>query len=219
MSTVFIIGGAGKVGRRLARILTEKGHAVHALHRQPEQAQLIRLQGAKPVSGSLTELDAAALATMMRGCDVVVFSAGAGGKGGPEMTSAIDGEGLKTAAEAAALAGISRFLLVSAFPEASRNESTSASFENYMRVKKQAEVVLAASSLDWVILRPGLLLDDKGSGYVRAGLAIPYGEVSRDNVAATLAEIIAQPRVSRVIIELTDGEVPVRKAVQQMAER
>lgn len=219
MSIVFIIGGAGKVGLRLSKILADKGQAVHALHRLPEQAELIRLQGAKPVSGSLTELGAEALATAMKGCDVVVFSAGAGGKGGPEMTNAVDGEGLKTAAEAAVLAGISRFLLVSAFPEASRSETTSASFENYMRVKKQAEVVLAESALDWVILRPGLLRDDKGSGFVRTGLAIPYGEVTRDNVAATLAEIIGQPRVSRVIIELTDGEVPVREAIQQMAGR
>lgn len=219
MSAVFIIGGAGKVGLRLSKILADKGQAVHALHRLPEQAQFIRLQGAKPVSGSLTELDAETLATVMKGCDVVVFSAGAGGKGGPEMTNAVDGEGLKTAAEAAALAGISRFLLVSAFPEASRGETTSASFENYMRVKKQAEVVLAESALDWVILRPGLLRDDKGSGFVRTGLAIPYGEVTRDNVAAALAEIIGQPRVSRLIIELTDGEVPVREAIQQMAGR
>ncbi|MDJ0042918.1 NAD(P)H-binding protein [Pantoea allii] len=217
MNTVFIIGGAGKVGLRLARMLSEKEFTVHALHRHPDQAQVIRQQGAQPVSGSLTELDTAALATLMKGCDVVVFSAGAGGKGGPEMTNAVDGEGLKTAAEAAALAGISRFLLVSAFPEASRDASNSPSFENYMRVKKQAEVMLVASLLDWVILRPGLLLDDQGSGYVRAGLAIPYGEVTRDNVAATLAEIIAQPRISRVIIELTDGEVPVREALEPMA--
>jgi hypothetical protein len=52
---------------------------------------------------------------------------------------------------------------------------------------------------------------------VRAGLAIPYGDIPRDDVAATLAEIIAQPAISRMIIELTGGEMPVREAVKQLA--
>lgn len=133
------------------------------------------------------------------------------------MTNAVDGEGLKTAVDAALQAGVSRFLLVSAFPEASRGQPVSDTFENYMRVKKMADVALAQSDLDWVILRPGTLRDDPGTGLVRAGLAIPYGDVSRDDVAATLAEIIEHPGVSRVIIELTAGEDPVREAVQKMA--
>ncbi|MEL5295828.1 NAD(P)H-binding protein [Serratia nevei] len=172
MSTVFIIGGAGKVGRRLARILTEKGHAVHALHRQPEQAHLIRQQGAMPVSGSLTELDAEALATMMRGCDVVVFSAGADGKGGPEMTNAIDGEGFKTAAEAAALASISRFPLM--FARLARNGGasafalTSATGANvgsrffYNLVKGELEQALRQENFpSLTLVRPGVIAGDR----------------------------------------------------------
>jgi len=58
-----------------------------------------------------------------------------------------------------------------------------------------------------------------GTGYVRAGLAIPYGNVPRDDVAATLAELIEQPAVSRVIIELTSGDAPVREAIQKLAGR
>ena len=74
------------------------------------------------------------------GRDVVVFSAGAGGKGGPEMTNAIDGRGAELAVAAAQKAGIERFLLVSAFPEASRGKKVSDTFENYMAVKKRADV-------------------------------------------------------------------------------
>ncbi len=70
------------------------------------------------------------------------------------MTNAVDGEGLKKSVAAALSAGVSRFLLVSAFPESARGETTSESFENYMRVKKMADVELAQSELDWVILRP-----------------------------------------------------------------
>lgn len=219
MSHIFIIGSAGKIGLRLSRLLSVKGHSVRALHRKTEQEALLKQTGAEPVSGSLTEMDTAALAAHLKGSDVVVFTAGAGGKGGQEMTNAVDGEGLKTAVAAALQAGVSRFLLVSAFPEASRGQPVSDTFENYMRVKKMADVELAQSALDWVILRPGLLRDEHGTGLIRAGLAIPYGDVSRDDVAATLAEIIEHPDVSRVIIELTAGDVPVRKAVQNLTGR
>ena len=216
MSKVFIIGGAGNIGRRLAALLAKKGHVAHPLFRKAEQEQPLRELGAEPINGDLTALDVTSLAALMAGSDVVVFTAGAGGKGGEEMTNAIDGEGLNTAVAAAQQAGIARFLLVSAFPEAGRAKNLSATFENYMRVKKMADVTLAESNLDWVILRPGTLTDEKGSGLVRTGLAIPYGDISRDDVAATLAELVEQPGVSRIIIELTGGEVPVQEAVKQM---
>lgn len=219
MSNVFIIGGAGNIGRRLASLLAENGHVARPLFRKSEQEQPLREQGAAPVHGDLTALDATSLAALMADSDVMVFTAGAGGKGGEEMTNAIDGEGLKTAIAAAQHAGISRFLLVSAFPEAGRAKNLSPTFENYMRVKKMADVALAESDLDWVILRPGTLTDEPGSGRVRTGLAIPYGDISREDVAATLAEIIAQPNVSRVIIELTSGDATVQDAVRQMAAR
>lgn len=213
MSNVFVIGGAGKVGRRLAEQLSGRGHAVRALHRRPEQADDLRALGATPVAGSLTELSAEQLADLMKGSDVAVFSAGAGGKGGPEMTDAIDGRGLELAVDAAEQAGVRRFLLVSAFPEAGRDQPRRDGFENYMRVKKLADVHLAESDLDWVILRPGILSDEPGTGRVRMGLAIPYGVVPRDDVAAALAELVERPSVKRIIIELTAGETPVGEAI------
>lgn len=213
MTQVFIVGGAGKIGRRLARQLHARGHRALPLFRTPDQAAELQQLGAVPVLGNLVELDEATLAELMAGSDVVVFSAGAGGKGGPEMTNAIDGRGLELAVAAARRANVRRFLLVSAFPEAGRGRQVSDTFENYMAVKKQADVHLAESELDWVILRPGTLVDTVGPGKVRAGLAIPYGNVPRDDVAATLVALIETPAVSRVIIELTEGDTPVSEAV------
>jgi uncharacterized protein YbjT (DUF2867 family) len=216
MSKVFVIGAAGKVGRRLVRQLSERGHQVAALHRRPEQADELKELGATPVEGSLLGLDPSGLAGLMSGNDVVVFSAGAGGAG-IELTNAIDGRGLELATEAASIAGVRRFILVSVFPDALRERETSADFENYIAVKKRADVHLVESELDWVIVRPGTLLDDPGTGKVRADVAVPYGEVPRDDVAATIVELIEQPVVNRVIIELTSGEVPVSDAVVRLA--
>ncbi|MFI8479147.1 SDR family oxidoreductase [Pseudomonas sp. NPDC078700] len=217
MNKVFIVGGAGSVGRRLTQQLVMRGHKAYPLHRTPDQSESLKALGATPVRGNLLELDVNALAKLMADCDSVVFSAGAGGKGGQSMTTAIDGKGLELTVAAAQQAGIKRFLLVSAFPEASRGKEVSPTFENYMAVKKQADVHLAETELDWVILRPGTLLDGSGTGKVRAGLAIPYGDVPRDDVAATLVEIIEQPSVNRTIIELTQGETAVGEAVQRLA--
>lgn len=53
-----------------------------------------------------------------------------------------------------------------------------------MAEKKRADVAVAASDLDWVLLRPGTLTDESGSGRVDLNRAVSYGDVSRDNVAA-----------------------------------
>ncbi len=215
MSRVFIVGAAGKVGKRLVKILGTVGHDVVALHRKAEQAQELEAFGATAVHANLTELQASSLAAMMTGSDVVVFTAGAGGAG-MALTNAIDGKGLETSVAAARLAGVRRFLLVSAFPEAMRGEETSEGFENYMKVKKSADVHLASSELDWVIVRPGTLLDEPGSGNVHAGLAIPYGEIARDDVAEFLAALIDKPELTRQIIELTQGPTAIPVAVSQL---
>lgn len=217
MAKVFIIGAAGKVGRFLVRGLADRGHVAVSLHRSPAQGEELRMLGATPVSGDLLLLDVPGLADLMAGCEAVVFTAGAGGKGGHEMTNAIDGRGLELAAAAAGDAGVRRFLLVSAFPEAARGKPMSDTFENYMAVKKLADVHLAGTSLDWVILRPGRLTDSPGTDMVRAGLAIPHGEIPRADVAAALVELVGCPMVNRVIIELTQGEMPVGVAIRRMA--
>lgn len=91
------------------------------------------------------------------------------------------------------------------------------SFEHYMFVKRQADVHLASTDLDWIILRPGTLLDTDATGAIRLGMAIPYGEVSRDDVASTIVELIEEPQLRRVILELTSGSTPVQQAVSDQA--
>ncbi|RXT51250.1 NAD-dependent dehydratase [Bosea sp. Tri-44] len=218
MAKVFIIGGAGKVARRLSRQLAQGSHEPRALYRKPEQADELASLGATPVAGDLTTLTAEALAALIKGSDAVVFSAGAGGAG-MEVTNAIDGRGLELAVEAARIAGVARFLLVSVFPDALRDEKPSEAFENYIRVKKLADAHLVATDLDWVIVRPGTLSDEPGTGKVRADVAIPYGTVSREDVAATLVAIVEHPELNHAIIELTAGATPIKEAVEQLARR
>jgi uncharacterized protein YbjT (DUF2867 family) len=214
---VFQIGAAGGVGRRLSRLLAERGDRISGMHRRPDQVDTVRGSGATPLTGDLINDSVQVLAQKISGHDAVVFSAGAHGTG-MDQTTAIDGTGARKAADAAVLAGVPRFVLVSVFPDALRDQEPSEAFEHYMKTKKTADVHLTRSGLDWIIVRPGTLTDRPGTGQVTAGPAVEYGEVSRDDVAAFIDAALHEPALSRVIVELTSGETPVADAVVQLAK-
>lgn len=218
MSNVFIVGATGGVGSRLGPMLVEAGHKVSGLHRKPEQAKNLADAGITPHLGDIMEMTANDLTNATKDNDVIVFSAGAAGSG-LERTNAIDGEGVIKTIQAAKANGIARVYLVSAFMDAARDQARKEGFEHYMRVKRKADNALCASGLDWVILRPGTLVSEDGNGLVNANLAIPDGTVARGNVGAILAALIDTPAIRREIIELTDGDVPVRDAVISLVRR
>ena len=217
MMKVFQIGAAGGIGRRLGSILSARGEPSTGMHRRPDQAERLSTAGMRPVQGDLIDDSVDRLAALIRGHDAVVFSAGAHGTG-RDQTTLIDGRGLEKAAAAAALAGVRRFVLVSVFPEAGRSGEPQEGFEHYMRVKKSADAHLVGTDLDWVIVRPGTLRDQPGDGRVSAGPALEYGDVRRDNVAAFIAAVLDDPEVSRVIVEVTDGDTPVAEAVAALRQ-
>lgn len=73
---------------------------------------------------------------------------------------------------------------------------------------------LSRSDLNWLILRPSLLLDGPGIGTVSLGPAEFHARIARDDVAATLVELIHEPRIGRQILELNTGTTPIEEAVR-----
>jgi uncharacterized protein YbjT (DUF2867 family) len=213
---VFVIGAAGGVGRRLCSVLADGGVAVTGMHRNLLQFESVAATGASPLIGDLISDDVPKLTHWMSGHDVVVFTAGAHGTG-IDQTSLIDGRGLEKAAAAAEAAGVPRFILVSALPEAGRGKDLGERFEHYLGVKKATEAHLSRTDLDWLIVRPGTLTDEPGSGSIAAGPAVIDAPVSRDNVAGFLAAAIARPLLSQQIVELTDGGTAIAEAVADLA--
>lgn len=213
---VFLIGAAGGVGRRLATHLRERGDAASGMHRSGDQRDVIASAGAAPVAGDLVADSVEELAAKIAGHDAVVFSAGAHGTG-QDQTTLIDGKGLEKAADAAAKAGASAFVLVSAFPDSERASGLGEGFEHYIKVKRGAEVYLTRTDLDWIIVRPGQLLDEPGDGLITAGLALRESPIRRDNVAQFIVEALHSPELNRMIVEITDGQTPIAEAVSQVA--
>ncbi|MGN9865367.1 NAD(P)H-binding protein [Bacillus swezeyi] len=210
---VFIIGITGNIGGLLAQKLVSKGDTVHGLVRRDEQRADLAAQGVNAVVGDLATMSVEALAAAFGNVDAIVFSAGSNG-GKKEVTKAIDGDGVTKAIEAARRAGINRFALVSVLPESWRERNLGDEVEYYFAVKKKADIALSRSDLDWLILRPSLLVDDPGTGTVSLGPAEFHGQIARADVAETLAELLHEPRISQQILELNTGSTPIRDAVK-----
>jgi nucleoside-diphosphate-sugar epimerase len=214
---VFLIGAAGGVGKRLASVLVGQGDLATGMHRNPDQREAIANAGAVPVPGDLVHDTVEELAAKIAGHDALVFSAGAHGAG-MEQTTLIDGKGLEKAADAAAIAGASRFVLVSAFPDSERTSNLGDAFEHYLRVKKAADGYLTRTDLDWIIVRPGHLLDGPGDGLITAGLALKETGIRRDNLAQFIATALHDTNFNRTIVEVTDGQTPIAEAVAAVAK-
>lgn len=214
MTRVAIIGGHGKIALKLARILTERGDQVTSIIRNPEHVRDVAETGAEPVVADVETLDVAGIATAIADHDAVVWSAGAGG-GNPTRTYAVDRDAAIRSIDAAAKVGVRRYVMVSYFgagPDHGVPEDNS--FYAYAEAKAAADSHLKASDLDWTILGPSRLTDEPGSGRISVGGSRTAGdEVSRDNVAAVAAEVLARPETVHKVIEFNDGDTPIPDAV------
>ncbi len=65
----FVTGGSGFIGRSLIRQLIEQGHTVRALGRSESSLNTVRLLGAEPVAGDITDKES--MRAGMTGCDTV----------------------------------------------------------------------------------------------------------------------------------------------------
>ena len=209
---IFIIGMTGAIGGLLAQKLRSRGDTVRGLVRRDDQRAVLAQQGIHAHVGDLASISAADLAAAFGNSNAIVFSAGSNG-GSKEVTRAIDGDGVATAIKAAGIAGIHRFALVSVFPESWRERDLSEAVEYYFTVKKAADIAVSQSGMDWLILRPSLLVDGRGVGTVSLGPAEFHGQITRDDVAETLVGLLHEPRIGRQILELNEGSTPIATAV------
>lgn len=213
---VVIAGGHGKIARRLATLLAGQGHGVVSLVRNPEHVEDVTTTGARAVVADLETISIAELAEHLSGADAVVFAAGAGPGSGAARKDTVDRAGATLLADAAAAAGVRRYLLISssgvdAEPDPARGEVWAA----YVRAKKAAEDAIRADpNLDATILRPGRLTDDPGTGKVLlAPPPVDRADVTRDDTAAVLAALLETPRTAGATLELRDGEQDIAEAV------
>jgi uncharacterized protein YbjT (DUF2867 family) len=209
---VAIAGGHGQVARRLARLLAQRGDRVRGLIRKPEHEGDLRADGAEPVLCDLEAAEPAQVAEAIDGAEAVVFAAGAGPGSGAERKMTMDRDGAIKLIEAARSAGVRRYVIVSSVGAESPPAGDDA-FSAYLRAKAEADAAVAASELDWTIVRPGMLTDEPGEGTARIQTEPIRERVSRDDVAAVLAAVLHEPRSAGLTIYVVGGDEPIDAAL------
>ncbi|MFC9928360.1 SDR family oxidoreductase [Streptomyces sp. NPDC127190] len=214
---IVIAGGHGQIALRLERLLSARGDEVAGIIRKPEQGDDLRAAGAEPVLLDLESTTVEGVAAYLQGADAAVFAAGAGPGSGTDRKETVDKGAAVLFADAAVRAGVRRFVMVSSMGADPAHQGDDV-FDVYLRAKGEADAHVARQqALDWTILRPGSLTDEAGTGLVRLEAHTGRGEVSRDDVAAVLAELVDTPATAGLTLELIGGSTPVSVAVKSIA--
>ncbi|AOC90471.1 SDR family oxidoreductase [Bacillus sp. L381] len=212
---VFLIGANGQIGQRLTGLFQKDGmHTLRAMVRKEEQKKALQAAGTEAVLADL-EGSAEDIAKAAEGCDAIVFTAGSGGSTGHDKTLLIDLDGAAKAVEAAKKAGIKRFIMVSAL-QAHNRANWNEALKPYYVAKHYADKILEASGLTYTIIRPGGLLNDPGTGNIKAAADLERGSISRDDVANTVIASLDEPNTYEKAFDLTAGSTPVREALKQL---
>ncbi|KAJ1598669.1 hypothetical protein NDA14_006613 [Ustilago hordei] len=243
--SIFVIGGHGKVALHFTRQAAARGHKIFSMIRQPEHASDLpsgpTSDSVQPVIVSLEQSSVSDIASLFTkySPNIILFSAGAGGKGGPERTKTVDEHGAIKVFDAIEQSGIAksdnfrRFLLVSAIdvrdktkPPPScfeRSEKTRNAIGAYMDAKYAADKNLSGrSSFPWFVLRPGGLLDEPGKGKVALGVHQSLvHSIPREDVAATLLEVAQLPKgqADGLMLDLLAGDKNISTSVKEAVER
>ncbi|MFK0006764.1 NAD(P)-binding oxidoreductase [Paenarthrobacter sp. NPDC090520] len=215
MSRIAIIGGHGKVALHLSRILSGEGHDVTSFVRNPDHVADVTETGAAAEVLDVESSTTAELAQALTGHDAVVWSAGAGG-GNPERTYAVDRDAAIRSMDAAAEAGVNRYVMVSYLGAAKdHGVPEDHGFFAYAEAKAAADDYLRSTSLDWTVLGPGALTDVPPTGLIEVDPANPDDgtQTSRANVALVAAAVLELPDTVHRTIRFKDGAVDVVDAL------
>ncbi|GGS18774.1 NAD(P)H-binding protein [Actinokineospora fastidiosa] len=209
---IAIAGGHGKIALLLTALAAGRGDDVVGIVRNPDHVADVRDLGGDAVVADLEQATAEQVAAVLAGADAVVFAAGAGPGSGAARKETVDRDAAVLVADAARIAGVVRFLQISAM--GLDRTDVEPVFGAYLRAKAAAEDDLRSRDFDWTILRPGRLTDEAPSGRVTLGESVPPGDISRADVAAVLLALLDEPASAGMTLELVGGPTPIAEAVQ-----
>jgi uncharacterized protein YbjT (DUF2867 family) len=203
--TVFVIGATGLIGSAIVARLSAEGFDVIALVRKPE--------GPRPHASRTIVLDLkdaqspADWVPRLQGVDAVINCAGVLQSGGRDSTRVVHERAPLALFEACEQIGLKKLVHFSALGVDRRALSA------FSLSKQTAEAALQRSSLDWVILRPSVVLGEAaygGSALFRGLASLPWLPRFRD--AGLLSVVQMSDLVETVVMSLRD-DFPARIAI------
>lgn len=214
---ILVVGANGQIGKHLVKTIQEsENNFARAMIRKQEQASYFKGLGAETsvvdIEGEIADIAKAA-----EDVDVIVFTAGSGPHTGPDKTIAVDLDGAVKTIEAAKIAGVKRFIMVSSFDTTRKAiQEAPASFKPYVIAKHYADEWLRETDLDYTIVHPGALTNDQGTGQVHAETEVARGSVSREDVASVIYECIENHSTIRKAFQVVSGETPIKEAIKKL---
>ncbi|WP_019905354.1 SDR family oxidoreductase [Methylobacterium sp. 77] len=171
---ILVLGGYGLIGTAVVSRCLAAGHAVTGLGRDVSAARL-RQPDADWIARDIATLtEPSDWTATLQGIDAVVNCSGALQDGPRDDVRAVQATAMRALFACCRLMGIRRVVQISAVG-ASLDAPT-----EFMRSKAEADAAVAALDLDWVILRPGLVLSPLSygaTGLIRALASIPVAFV------------------------------------------
>ena len=211
---VALAGAHGKIAMRLTGLLADGEDKVIGLIRNPDHAAEVRSRGGSPVVCDLEQASVDEIAQGIAVADAAVFAAGAGPGSGAERKLTLDRDGAVKFLHAATAADVPRFVIISSTGAEAPPPGDGVS-SVYLRAKAEADRAVQASDRQWTIVRPGPLTDDPGTRRVRIESAPFEGRIPRDDVAAVLAKLVHDGRLSRRVFYVNSGGEPVEQALER----
>lgn len=214
---IFVVGANGKVAQHFADFVQEDETIEEvAMIRNAEQKPFFDERGIETVLLDLVKDSIDDLANAMKGSDVVLFSAGAGGSG-YDQTILIDLDGAIKAMTAAEQAGIDRFVMVSTFRTGREEIAKENSLQIYTIAKNYADEWLKnRTNLDWTIVHPGILVDTEGTDQIKVGTDFDINEIPRQDVARALVAVLKNDNTIKKEFELLAGDNSVEEAISKL---
>ncbi|MFB3093478.1 MAG: complex I NDUFA9 subunit family protein [Dehalococcoidia bacterium] len=154
---ILVTGGSGFIGRRVTSRLTEDGNSVRVLARGQRRAD--QPSGVEVVRGDV--VSAEGLSEAMSEVEKVVHLVAIIRESGSQTFEAVIRQGTERLVEAAKVAGVSKFVYVSAIG-AQDNP-----YYPYLHAKWAAERAVALSGLKYTILRPSIIFGE-GDEFINA---------------------------------------------------
>lgn len=212
---VLVVGANGQIGKHLVtQIQTNDSLKARAMIRSEEQAAFFENLDAETIVVDLEE-DIESIASAAKGVNAIVFTAGSGPHTGKDKTIMVDLDGAIKTIEAAKLADVKRFVMISSFD--TRREAilaASPSFAPYVAAKHYADVWLRSSDLDYTIIHPGLLTNNKGTGQVIAAPEVNRNEIPREDVASVIVACLENEQTIGKEFQVVTGNQTIKEAIK-----
>ena len=183
---VLVTGASGFIGRALGRYLVGAGHEVLALVRRSNEAGIPA--EAERVIGDL--LDPPSLDRAAEGMAGVVHLACATGVARESVARAVNVDGTRWLLEAARRGGARRFVFVSSVSARRKRMGP------YGRTKREGEALVAATALEWVILRPSFVYGPGEDGL--------FARLARSLRSLPVFPVVGDGRIELDPLDVTD---------------